>query len=87
MSKFAYFGTPYVSKDTLEILIARGFTPAIVITSPDAPKGRGLTLTPSETKTLATERGIPVLNPEKITDSVVSEIASYGCEYALTATP
>ncbi len=81
--RFAYFGTPYVARDTLEILIARGFTPAVVVTSPDAPKGRGLTLTPSETKTLAVERGIPVLSPEKITDVVVSEIASYECEYAV----
>lgn len=80
---FVYFGTPYVARDTLEILIARGFLPKAVVTSPDAPKGRGLTLTPSDTKTLALERGIPVLSPEKITDAVIEEIRALGGEYAV----
>ncbi len=48
---FAYFGTPKVASDTLAILIERGFIPAVVVTSPDAPRGRGLALSPSETKT------------------------------------
>jgi methionyl-tRNA formyltransferase len=83
VSKFAYFGTPYVARDTLEILLARGFTPAVVVTSPDAPRGRGLALQPSETKALANERGIPVVAPDTIHDAVVREIKSYGCEYAI----
>ncbi len=80
---FVYFGTPYVASDTLAYLLEHGYKPSVVVTSPDAPRGRGLVLTPSETKVLALEHGIPVLTPEKITDAVVAEIASYECEYGI----
>lgn len=80
---FAYFGTPKVASDTLAILIERGFIPTIVITSPDAPKGRGLVLTPSETKVLALAHNIPVITPEKLDDKTVNSISALGCEYAV----
>lgn len=80
---FAYFGTPYVARDTLAYLLARGFRPSLVVTSTDAPRGRGLTLTPSDTKILALAHNIPVCTPAKITEDVVAEIASYGCEYGI----
>lgn len=80
---FVFFGTPYVSRDTLEILHARGYTPALIVTSPDAPRGRGLTLTPSETKVWAQEHAVPVLSPEKLTQDVIDEIRSYDATYAL----
>ncbi len=83
MIPFAYFGTPYVSRDTLAILLERGLVPAVVVTSPDAPRGRGLVLTPSETKALALEKGLPVLTPEKLDEAALAEIASYGCELAI----
>ncbi|HVX90435.1 MAG TPA: methionyl-tRNA formyltransferase [Candidatus Paceibacterota bacterium] len=78
-AKFVYFGTPYVARDTLAILIERGFIPELVVTSPDAPRGRGLTLTPSETRVLAETHGIPVITPENLTPEVVEEITSRGC--------
>jgi methionyl-tRNA formyltransferase len=80
---FAYFGTPAVARDTLALLIERGFVPAVVITSPDAPKGRGLALTPSETKTLALAHDIPVLTPEKLDSKTITAIKELGCEYAI----
>ena len=81
--RFAYFGTPKVSSDTLAILIERGFIPDVVITSPDAPKGRGLTLTPSETKTLALSHNIPVLSPEKLDAKTIAAIHEHSCDYAI----
>ncbi|MDO8742151.1 MAG: methionyl-tRNA formyltransferase [bacterium] len=81
--RFAYFGTPKVSSDTLSILIENGFIPAVVITSPDAPRGRGLTLTPSETKSVALEHDIPVLTPEKLDADAIAAIHAYECDYAL----
>ena len=82
--RFAFFGTPYVSRDTLEILHSvHGMTPAIVVTSPDAPRGRGLVLTPSETKVWALEHGIPVYTPERIDKPFVDELKVLGCEYAI----
>jgi len=80
---FAYFGTPYVSRDTLALLVEAGYVPSVVVTSPDAPKGRGLALMPSETKEWALAHGIPVLTPQKLTPEVFAEIAAYGVEYAI----
>ncbi len=80
---FAYFGTPKVASDTLAILIERGFIPAVVVTSPDAPRGRGLALSPSETKTLAIAHGIPVMTPERLDAETIAAIGSLGCDYAV----
>ncbi len=82
-NKFAYFGTPTVSRDTLAYLIEHGFVPSVVVTSPDAPRGRGLVLSPSETKTLALEHNLPVITPEKLDEAALIEIKSYACDYAL----
>ena len=40
--KFAFFGTPDIASQTLDILFESGYTPSIIITSPDAPSGRGM---------------------------------------------
>ena len=80
---FAYFGTPEVARDTLEALLEQGYIPSLVVTAPDAPKGRGLALTPSPVKTLSLERGIPVITPEKLDDKAIDEIKVSGCEYAV----
>ena len=81
--RFVYFGTPLVASTTLERLVAAQYTPAVVVTSPDAPRGRGLVLTPSPTRVLAESLGIPTLTPEKLTPEVVAAIAAYGADYAL----
>lgn len=83
MHNFAYFGTPEVARDTLTILIERGFTPKVVITSPDAPQGRGLTLTPSPLKVEALAQGLEVLTPEKLDADTVAAIQAIGCDYAV----
>lgn len=82
-TKFVFFGTPEVSKRTLEILHEHGYTPSVVVTNPDAPKGRGLTLTPSPTKGWALAQSIPVLTPEKLDADARAAIAAYECKYAL----
>lgn len=84
-NSFVFFGTPYVARDTLEILKERGYLPALIMTSPDRPRGRGLKLTPSETKEWALANSIPVLTPEKITPEVIEEIRAVGASYALVA--
>jgi methionyl-tRNA formyltransferase len=83
MNKFAFFGTPTVASETLTLLIERGFTPAVVITNPDAPKGRGLTLTPSPAKEVALAHDIPVLTPQTLDAEAVEEIKRRGCDYAI----
>lgn len=84
MSKpFAFFGTPYVARNTLAYLLEHGYRPAVVITSPDSRSGRGMNLTPCETKEFALAHGIPVLTPEKLNESAQAEIATYGGEYGI----
>ncbi|MEK7080087.1 MAG: methionyl-tRNA formyltransferase [Patescibacteria group bacterium] len=83
MSTFIYFGTPYVAKDTLQVLVEKGFTPKLVVTSPDAPSGRGLVLTPSDTKTWALEHNLLVRTPEKLDASAITELRALGADYAV----
>ena len=80
---FIYFGTPTVARDTLALLIERGFTPSLVVTSPDAPRGRGLALAPSPTKVLALEQNIPIITPEKLDAEALSTIRAFECDYAI----
>lgn len=83
MERFVYFGTPYVARDTLARLHTAGFTPSLVVTSPPAPKGRGLALTPSDTEVWAREHDIPVLTPSKLDADAIEEIAGYGSTYGI----
>ncbi len=80
---FLYFGTPYVASDTLALLMERGFVPSAVITSPDAPRGRGLASAPSETRTWAENHGLTVLAPEKLDAAFIETLEGYGAEYAI----
>ena len=82
-SRFIFFGTPQGASETLATLLARGFTPALVVTSPDAPKGRGLVLTPSPVKELALTHNIPVLTPEKLDDATLTTIHDCGADYGV----
>ncbi len=65
---FAFFGTPKFSVHVLDALERQGMLPAVVITAPDRPQGRGLMLTSSPAKQWAMERDIDVLTPEKLKD-------------------
>ncbi|MES2931287.1 MAG: methionyl-tRNA formyltransferase [Patescibacteria group bacterium] len=80
---FAFFGTPYVARDTLAHLVEQGYVPSVVVTSPDAPRGRGLTLTPSETKAWALEHELPIVTPTKLDAAFLEEMRAYGCAYAI----
>ena len=70
----AFFGSSRFSVLALDELERLGFKPALVITTPDKPQGRKLTLTPTPVKTWALERKIPVLDPAKLDDTFVSTL-------------
>ena len=80
---FLFFGTPYVARDTLAFLLSHGYRPEVVITSPDAPKGRGQVLTPCETKVYAEEQGLPVLTPEQVNETFIDSLQKYDASYAI----
>lgn len=81
--KFIYFGTPYVASDTLAVLLARGFRPEVVVTSPDAPKGRGLTLQSSPTKELAETHGLLCRTPDVLDENQLAALKEHGADYAI----
>ncbi|MES2006721.1 MAG: methionyl-tRNA formyltransferase [Patescibacteria group bacterium] len=65
---FAFFGTPHFGVVVLDALEVHGMLPALVVTAPDKPQGRGLAVTPSQVKAWALERGIDVVTPTTLRD-------------------
>lgn len=74
---FIFFGTPSIASQTLDILKENGYTPSIIVTSPDKPAGRGLILTPSPVSIWAKNNNILCLKPEKIDEEFYSQISIY----------
>jgi methionyl-tRNA formyltransferase len=59
-------GTPEFAVASLQALVEAGYTIVGVITAPDKPAGRGMKLTESAVKKYAIEKGLHVLQPEKL---------------------
>jgi len=86
--KIAFWGTSKFSVYVLDKLLENGLSPTLIVTSPDKPKGRGLALTPSDTKVWAMKHNIKTLEPteiksEQFLDTLGQEwdlfiVASYG---------
>ena len=66
--RIVFAGTAAFAVPTLEGLIEAGHDLQLVITQPDRPAGRGLKVLQSEIKRLALERGLAVVQPERIRD-------------------
>jgi methionyl-tRNA formyltransferase len=64
--KLVFCGTPEFGVPTLEAVIAAGHEVALVVTQPDRAAGRGMAVQAPAVKRLAIERGLPVVQPEKI---------------------
>lgn len=56
--KIGYFGSSKVSIYVLDELKAAGFTPAMIVTTPDKPQGRGMRLAPNVCKSWAIENKV-----------------------------
>jgi methionyl-tRNA formyltransferase len=63
-----FFGTPAFAVPTLERLVASPHAVVGVVTQPDRRRGRGQQVQPEEVKVAALERGLEVLQPEKLSD-------------------
>ncbi|MBE7174541.1 MAG: methionyl-tRNA formyltransferase [Williamsia sp.] len=66
-------GTPEFAVASLQAVVEAGFDVVAVITAPDKPAGRGMKLSESAVKKWAVERGLPVLQPEKLKNPVFLE--------------
>ncbi|HZK29024.1 MAG TPA: methionyl-tRNA formyltransferase [Clostridia bacterium] len=64
MTRFVFMGTPQFAVIILDHLEAAGYVPALVVTQPDRPCGRGQKETPSPVALWAFERGIPTVKPD-----------------------
>ncbi len=71
---FAFWGTPDVASETLEILKQSGFLPSLIITSPDKPQGRKMIITPPPVKVFAEENDIPYLQPTTLEENIKTQL-------------
>ena len=77
--RIVFMGTPEFAVETLQALVEHQYNVVAVVTQPDKPVGRhGSVLQPSAVKQYALEKGIPVLQPEKMKDpAFVETLRSY----------
>ncbi|MDE2031274.1 MAG: methionyl-tRNA formyltransferase [Patescibacteria group bacterium] len=80
---FAFFGTPEISKQTLEILYASGYIPKVIITSADQRSGRGMHLKETEVSLWAKNHKILCLKPEKIDQKFIDEFKKYDIDLSI----
>ncbi len=74
--RYIFFGTPTIAVASLDALKATNLLPALIVTAPDKPRGRGLVLTQSPVRVWAETHNIPVLTPTKLSDETfLKEIA------------
>lgn len=72
--RIVFMGTPEFAVETLRALVDNGYNVVAVVTQPDKPVGRhGSVLQPSAVKQYAQEKGLPVLQPEKMKDPAFVE--------------
>jgi methionyl-tRNA formyltransferase len=67
--RIVFMGTPEFAVASLDALVTAGCNLVGVITAPDKPAGRGMKLTESAVKKYAVEKGLNVLQPEKLKNS------------------
>ncbi len=68
-----FMGTPEFAVASLDKLVQYGYNIVGVVTAPDKPAGRGMQLQQSAVKKYAVEKGLHVLQPEKLKDSAFIE--------------
>jgi methionyl-tRNA formyltransferase len=79
--RFAFAGTAPFAELVLAGLLAADAVPQVLVTTPDRPRGRHGTPQPPAIKVAALERGLPVLQPQNVSDpEAVSELLLLGPE-------
>ena len=84
--KLIFAGTPEFAAQALSAIVAAGHEVALVLTQPDRPAGRGMTLQPSAVKKVAQEHDIEVFQPLTLKDAEAqAKIAAVGAEVMVVA--
>ena len=71
--RIVYMGTPDFAVEPLKRLVEGGYNVVGCITMPDKPAGRGHKIQFSPVKEYALEKGISLLQPEKLKDPLFIE--------------
>ena len=71
--RIVFFGTPAFAVPTLAALLNSRHSVVGVVTQPDRPRGRGQRVSDAPVKVLAVERGIPVLQPDRLSRELFGE--------------
>jgi methionyl-tRNA formyltransferase len=84
--RVGFAGTPPFAATALAAILDAGFDVPLVLTQPDRPRGRGLKLEPSPVKSLATARGLPVLQPATLkTDEARAPVLAVAVDVLVVA--
>ena len=82
--RIVYFGTPEFAVPSLEALLAAGHEIALVVSRPDQPSGRHMRLTAPPVVDVARERGLALVQPEKLgVDDFVARLRALRAEIAV----
>jgi methionyl-tRNA formyltransferase len=75
--RIVFMGTPEFAVASLDALVKAGCNIVGVVTAPDKPAGRGMKLSESAVKKYAVEKGLKILQPEKLkNENFLSELRS-----------
>lgn len=77
---FAFWGTPKLSAQTLDILKKSGYIPTVIITTPPQKSGRGLEIKESPVSLWAKKHNILCLKPEKIDNIFFNTLSVYNLD-------
>jgi methionyl-tRNA formyltransferase len=66
--RIVFFGSPAFALPSLEALLGTDHEVVAVVTQPDRPAGRGHAETPPPVKVIASEHGLRVLQPDRVSD-------------------
>ncbi|MBC8040689.1 MAG: methionyl-tRNA formyltransferase [Opitutaceae bacterium] len=86
MLNLVFFGSDPIALPLLDWLAVEGSAVARVVavfTQPDRPVGRGQKITANGIKLWALARGLPVFQPEKITEEVRAQLAALNADVSL----
>ena len=64
--KIVFMGTPDFAEESLRALYEAGYEILTVVTNPDRKQGRGMKMSVSPVKKFAEEKGLQILQPEKV---------------------
>jgi methionyl-tRNA formyltransferase len=79
--RLIFMGTPDFAISSLDALAKAGFNIVALITAPDKPAGRGQKLNESAVKSYAVEKGLKVLQPQKLKDhEFIEELKSLNAD-------